>query len=290
LFEVIGMRSPSVLIGWPLLVALLFASAALAAESSNDVAPPLIAAQPNDIGNQRVPAPQPSSGASREIPGRQPGESTTLEIGRQPSAKAPAPDGRETAEERAFRQSREAEIARLNRNFHPHDLEDNHHRPYLGVDLEYTTQCYLGMEEHGFEVVSVYPDSPAARAGLVGRTGSTPSGDLGALGSVLLGPVALITFPMLRASGALGTPGDLIVAVDDVRVRTKEEILQALGHIKPGDTTYVTVIRPLRGGYHRTMRIALHIDYETDAAGNKIPPPVMLPGAAPSVATESAVN
>jgi PDZ domain len=284
------MRSPSVLIGWPLLVVLLSASAALAADTSNASASPSIVAQPSSSGIQRVPAPQPSDGASRDIPGRQPGESTTLEIGRQPSAKVPAPDGRETAEQRAFRQSREAEIARLNRNFHPHDSDDEHHRPYLGVDLEYTTQCYLGMEEHGFEVVSVYPNSPAARAGLVGRTGSTPSGDLGALGSVLLGPVALITFPLLRASGALGTPGDLIVAVDDVRVRSKEEILHALGHLKPGDTTYITVIRPLPGGYHRTMRIALHIDYETDAAGNKIPPPGASPGAAPSVATESAVN
>ena len=123
------------------------------------------------------------------------------------------------------------------------------------------------MEEHGFEVVSVYPNSPAARAGLIGRTGSTPAGEWKALGSLLLGPVALVTFPMLRKSGALGTDGDLIVAVDDVRVRTREEMLHALGHLKPGDITYITVIRPLPGGYHRTMRIALHIDHLTDAAG-----------------------
>jgi len=53
--------------------------------------------------------------------------------------------------------------------------------------------------------------------------------------------------------------------VDDVRVRTEEEIRHALGHLKPGDTTYITVIRPLPADYHRTMRIALHIDHETDA-------------------------
>ena len=127
------------------------------------------------------------------------------------------------------------------------------------------------MEEHGFEVVNVYPNSPAARAGMVARTGSTAEGDLGALGSVLLLPIAPITFPLLRKSGALGTGGDLIIAVDDVRVRTPEEIRYALGHLKPGDTTYITVIRPLAGGYHRTMRIALHIDHETDAAGNILP-------------------
>jgi hypothetical protein len=283
------MRSPSFLIGWPLLVALVAPSAITAADSSNDHASPSIAAQPNDPGNLRVPQGQPADSATPRVPNRQPSESTTLEVAPQPSDKVPAPDKGETAEQRAFRQSREDEIARLNRNFHPHDVEDSH-RPYLGMELEYTTQCYLGTEEHGFEVVSVHPNSPASRAGLIGRTGSTPAGELKALGSVLLGPVALITFPLLRASGALGTGGDLIVAVDDVRVRTEDEIRHALYHLKPGDTTYITVIRPLAGGYHRTMRIALHIDHETDAAGNILPLPGTSPAAAPSVTTESVVN
>ncbi len=284
------MTSPSVLIGWPLLFVLLAPCAALAAENPNGRASPSIAAQPNDIENQRAPAGQPSAGASLGVPGRQPGESTTLEIAPQPSAKVPAPDLRETEAERAFRQARESEIARLNRNFHPHDPDDAHHRPYLGIDMEYTTECYRGMEEHGLEVVNVYPNSPAARAGLVARTGSTPAGDLSALGSVLLGPVALITFPMLRKSGALGTPGDLIVAVDDMRVRNESELLTALGHVKAGDTTYITVIRPLHGGYHRTMRIAVHIDHETDAHGNIIPPAGASPAAAPTASLETAVN
>ena len=284
------MRSPSVLIGWPLLVVLLCPFAALAAESSNQNASPSIAEQANDPANLHLPSGQPSDGATRTIPARQPGESTTLEVATQPSAKVPAPDSRETAEQRAFRQSREDEIARLNRNFHPRDPDDHHHSPYLGMDLQYTTQCYLGMEEHGFEVVEIYPNSPAARAGLVARTGSTPAGELGALGSVLLLPVAPIVFPLLRKSGALGTGGDLIIAVDDVRVRTVEEINYAIGHLKPGDTTYITVIRPLAGGYHRTMRIALHIDHETDAAGNILPLPGTSPAASQSTATESAAN
>ena len=283
------MRSPSVLIGWPLLVVLLYPCATLGADNSNDHASPSIAAQPNDGANLRLPAGQPTDGASRSIPARQPAESTTLEVAPQPSAKVPAPDGRETADQRAFRQKREDEIARLNRNFHSEGSQDSPPL-FLGFDLEETTECYLGMEEHGFEVVSVYPNSPAARAGLIGRTGSTPAGECKAIGSLLLGPVALVTFPMLRKSGALGTDGDLIVAVDDVRVRTREEMLHALGHLKPGDIAYITVIRPLPGGYHRTMRIALHIDHLTDAAGNIIPPPGTSPGAAPSVATESAAD
>ena len=282
------MRSPSVLIGWPLLVVLLYPCATHAADT-NDHASPSIAAQTNDGANLQLPAGQPTDGASRSIPARQPADSRTLEVAPQPSAKVPSPDGRETAEQRAFRQKREAEIANLNRNFHPEDSQDSPPL-FLGFDLEETTECYLGMEEHGFEVVSVYPNSPAARAGLIGRTGSTTAGEWKALGSLLLGPVALVTFPMLRKSGALGTDGDLIVAVDDVRVRTREEILHALGHLKPGDITYITVIRPLPGGYHRTMRIALHIDHLTDAAGNIIPSPGTSPGAAPSVATESAAD
>ena len=276
------MRSPSVLIGWALLVVVLLSPcAAVAADISNEQASPSIAEQPNDATNLHLRAVE---------PGRQPGGSTTLEVAPQPYAKVPAPDKQETVEQRAFRQSREDEIARLNRNFHPHDPDENHHRPYLGIDMEYTTQCYLGMEEHGFEVVNVYPNSPASRAGLVARTESTPAGDLKALGSVLLLPIAPIVFPMLRKSGALGTGGDLIIAVDDVRVHTPQEIRYALGHLKPGDTAYITVIRPLAGGYHRTMRIAIHIDHETDAAGNILPLPGTSPAAAPSVATESAAN
>jgi hypothetical protein len=284
------MRSPSVLIGWPLLVVLISPCATIAADPSNDHASPSIAVQSNDTANLHLPAGQPSDRSSLSISPTQPAGSTTLEVAPQPSARVPAPDKHETADQRAFRQSREDEIARLNRNFHPHDPDDNHHHPYLGIDLEYTTQCYLGMEEHGFEVVNVYPNSPAERAGLVARTESTPAGDLKALGSILLLPIAPITFPLLRKSGALGTGGDLIIAVDDVRVRTPEEIRYALGRLKPGDTTYITVIRPLTGGYHRTMRIALHIDHETDAAGNILPLLGTSPGATPSVTTESAVN
>jgi len=258
------MRSLGLLISCPLLVILLAPFDCLAADSSDNRDTASFAAQSNGAEHQRLPAGQAS-------------DSTTLEIAPQPGEKPPAPTKNETSHERAFRPS--DDVAALNRNFHPHPLGG--HRPYLGVQLEYTTQCFLGMEEHGFEVVNVWPDSPAFRAGLRSRTRSTPLGDLGALASVLALPVSFITMPMLRRSGALGTPGDLIVAVDDQRVRTREELSQALGTVKLGDTTYVTVIRPLLGGGHQTMRFALHIDWEGD-------PPWALQGPrnAPSPLTE----
>lgn len=281
---------PSFLWSWSLVLILFAPAKSLAGGTSGTL--PSITAQPSAIDNLHTGASQASDSATMHSPARQRRGSTTLELAPQPSGKVPAPDSDKNDNARAFEKSQElAEIARLNKNFHPRDLEPHNHRPYLGLELEYSTQCFAGAEEHGFEVVNVYPGSPAERAGMIGRKSSTPSGDLAALGSVLFLPIAPITMPMLRHSGALGTPGDLIVAVDDRRVRTKAELLYMLGSVKQGDTTYITVLRPLPGGGHRTMRIALHIDHETDAFGRVLPPSN---GAVPSPPTqpptESAAN
>ena len=91
------------------------------------------------------------------------------------------------------------------------------------------------------------------------------------LGSILFPPAAVFTVPRIRRSGALGMGGDLIVAVDDRRVRSKGEFNTALHNLKPGDTTYFTVIRPIPGGSHQTLRIALHITREVDGLGNLLP-------------------
>ena len=204
-----------------------------------------------------------TSGIS-SLPSRQPGDAApTLELAPQPADNSPART--EVPDSREFRKSED--VASRERNS-IRDSSDRDHNPYLGISVEYSTHCYAGAEEHGFEVMDVYPGSPAARAGLHARTPSTPMGDLGALGSILFLPVSVITMPMLRRSGALGEFGDLIVAVDDQRVRSKGELVTMLHHLKPGDTTYLTVIRPIPGGSHKTMRIALHIDREVDALGN----------------------
>jgi hypothetical protein len=184
-------------------------------------------------------------------------DAPTLELAPQPS---PAPTSANSSPETAERKFQQSDdVAALNREFKQNQPDDGR-RPYLGLELEYTTQCLFGMEMHGFEVMSVAPNSPAAHAGLQARKPATALGNLAALGSVLAFPVGLFTVPRLRRSGALGMPGDLIVAVDDRRVRTEEEFMRAIDPLRAGDTVYVTVIRPLVGGSHQTLRIAMHID------------------------------
>ncbi len=210
---------------------------------------------------------QTDTGGISALPADQPTNSVpTLEIAPQPVDNPPARN--EVPNSREFRKSQD--LASQVRNSLKEN-SDRDHNPYLGISVEYSTHCYANAEEHGFEVMEVYPGSPAARAGIHARTPSTPMGDLGALGSILFLPVSVITMPLLRRSGALGQFGDLIVAVDDQRVRSKGELVTMLHHIKPGDTTYITVIRPIPGGSHKTMRIALHIDREVDPLGNPYP-------------------
>ncbi len=243
------MRCQRFLIDASLVVGLVAFGVSSAALASADSATPS-----GSIASQAT-----GGGENPKLPVEQPTDSATLEIAPQPSA-APEAKADEPAHQPAPREGED--IATLNKNWHPPDREDRNDGrvPYLGVELESTTECYLGMEEHGFEVLRVYPDSPAARAGLQARTPSTPMGDFASL--------AIFTIPMLRRSGALGMDGDLIIAVDDRRVRTEHDVAAALDRLRPGDTTYLTVIRPVVGGGHRTMRVAVHVDREIEAPRN----------------------
>jgi hypothetical protein len=200
---------------------------------------------------------QPADSSSPLLKSQPHADAPTLELAPQPSG---APSVANSSSETAARKFQQTDdVADLNREFKKNQADDGR-RPYLGFELEYTTQCLFGMEMHGFEVVSVAPNSPAAHAGLEARKPATALGNLAALGSVLAFPVGLFTVPRLRRSGALGMPGDLIVAVDDRRVRTEEEFMRAIDPLRAGDTVYVTVIRPIVGGSHQTLRIAMHID------------------------------
>ena len=102
-------------------------------------------------------------------------------------------------------------------------------------------------------MLTIDPNSPAAQAGLQARSGMTP---IGAAVSTLTGILpggSILANKALTTSGAMGQGGDLIVAVDDRRVRDQSDLESAMSRLKPGDTMYLTVIRPQGNCAHDTQ-------------------------------------
>src|SRR5260370_12769815 len=159
-------------------------------------AAPAFSSQTDTGGISALPADQPTNSAP------------TLEIAPQPGDNPPARN--EVPDSSEFRKSQD--LASQVRNSLKEN-SDRDHNPYLGISVEYSTHCYANAEEHGFEVMEVYPGSPPPRAGIHARTPSTPMGDLGSLGSILFLPVSVITIPLLRRSGSPRHFVDLIVAL-----------------------------------------------------------------------------
>ncbi len=209
------------------------------------------------------PAPPPG------IAGQGSEDDRTLEIAPQPGATMPKAGVAEIPDNRTFRPG--DDTTSVNRNYRPdseNDLDnpdnrfDNrpHKRPYLGITVRYASKCYKGGEEHGLEVLTVDPNSPAAQAGIHTPTGATVAGVTGATLGALVPFVGAVTNRLLEQHGALGMGGDLIVAVDDNRVRSQADLDDAMARLKPGDTLYLTVIRPQMGGGHGPpLKIAIHV-------------------------------
>jgi PDZ domain len=186
---------------------------------------------------------------------------STLEIAPQPGALAPRGSANVIPGGRSFRPGEGT--ASIPRPFSPGAEEGGGSRPagrpYLGITVRYRKMCYLGKEEHGLEIVKVDPNSPAAAAGLRGATQPGVLGTSAATFDALVPLLGSLMDSQLNKRGELGMSGDMIVAVDDHRVRSDADFDAKIAKLKPGDTMYVTVLRPIKGGGHKTLKIAVKV-------------------------------
>jgi len=230
-----------------------------------------------------------ANSTTRGIAGQGGSDDATLEIAPQPGLVAPRPavkvipsdrnfnPGEGTSSiEPSFRPGTENGTGDLGSNGNG-DSSRPHVRPYLGITVQYVTKCYQGGEEHGLEVLTIDPNSPAAQAGLQARSGMTAVGAAVETLSGILPGGSILASKALSTTGAMGQGGDLIVAVDDKRVRDQSDLENAMARLKPGDTMYLTVIRPDGSDErapHRTLKIAVRVGAVGEPIANAAPPRV----------------
>jgi hypothetical protein len=143
----------------------------------------------------------------------------------------------------------------------------NARHPYLGIAVQtiYSNDRPSGLVA-GLEVVSVDRNSPAALAGLHGRTKMTSVGESGATVSSLMPPLNLFVMPLLKKTGSLGHGGDLIVAIDDRRVLNEYDLQSELESLKPGDVIYLTITRAMADGTQKTLKVPIKLGDAAQAA------------------------
>lgn len=227
----------------------------------------------DDSGPAQVSSQGGSSAPPPGISGQGHEDDRTLEIAPQPGFRQQKPAVQEVPDEREFRQN---DTSSVEPNFQPHSNRSDSlrapHRPLLGITAKYTTMCYSGQELHGLEVLSVDPNSPAQKAGLRPPTDANGTGAAAATIAGMVPIFGKLTQHLLEKNGDLGQGGDLIVAVDDRRVSSQEDLDYAMSQLKPGDTMYLTVIRPLPGGKHQTEKISVTLgDSGVPVASNSDP-------------------
>jgi hypothetical protein len=225
------------------------------------------------------------------IAGQGGSDDATLEIAPQPGLAAPKPATQEIPSDRNFNAGEDT--SSIDPNFRPGtengtgDIDSNqngegnrgyrnqpHARPYLGITVQYVSKCYQGGEEHGLEVLTIDPNSPAAKAGLQAQSGMSGIGAAVRTLTGILPGGSIFADKALSTSGAMGQGGDLIVAVDDQRVRDQSDLENAMSRLKPGDTMYLTVIRPNgtdEHAPHATLKIAVKVGAVGEPIANAAP-------------------
>jgi hypothetical protein len=132
--------------------------------------------------------------------------------------------------------------------------------PYLGLSVQYIVANDVpGKTVRGLEVVGVDPNSPAETAGVRARGPLTKLGASGATAGALMPPLDLVLMPLLKKAGKLGADGDLIIAIDDTRVESENDLKMALETSRPGDLLYLTVVRPHLDGLHETLKLPVKL-------------------------------
>jgi hypothetical protein len=186
---------------------------------------------------------------------------STLELA--PQAGAMKPKVQEIPEERRF--NPDSDTSSLQPNYKP-DIENGDSTeslrrplPYVGVEVQWATECFKGGEEYGLKVTKVDPNSPAAAAGLQAGHDVTAAGAAAATLAGIIPMVSPIVGHFAEKSGSFGNDGDLIVAVDDERIRNQSDFQSKLAQLKPGSTMYLTVIRPTGDGNHKTLKLAVRV-------------------------------
>jgi hypothetical protein len=132
--------------------------------------------------------------------------------------------------------------------------------PYLGISVKSMTIAEPdGTQQRALEVLSVDKGSPAEMAGIKGSGAATTLGASSLTASAMLGPAQELLAPLLKKTGQLGHQGDLIVAVDDDRVETEQDLAGELAKLKPGDTLWLTVLRESAKGKAKAYKVPIRV-------------------------------
>jgi hypothetical protein len=240
------------------------------------VAAPYATSQTSDNQQLQPQGPSDARGGPAMAPQGEDNDAT-LELAPQPGALRGKVD--ELPGGRNFRPGQDT--TSINPNFQPfdqgggHDLTrpKPHGKPYLGIEVQMGSYCIDGVEESGFAIVNVTPNSPAARAGLRGQPVVSNAGAATATALGVLPGLNAVLERWMEKAGALGEQGDFIVGIDDERIHSQAEFDAKIAALKPGDTAYINIMRPVPGQQAKKMKIAVKVgDVSQPYADASAPP------------------